>query len=359
MSFYWRSRISLSKVNRSGEVTCFASHHPSDLHITLLMSSHVSSDTNKKKSHLPERFMKSINKNSWTYTFVPVDQITYGNQNAKSSLMGEIAKILDLHPNNLLVFDANHYPENEVGEFSRTDLLSLAPKTKIVGFIFDYYKGQPERVAYWINHCDVLVIFTPCISRKLRSLMKHPKIIVFPFTPLLQNDLLATNYAKERIFFYDGSNARHRSIFLSLLQSGNQISVNFHESSNAGSISNQEYSSNMSTSLLTFTNGFTVSGEHMVTDRVNEALLVGCLPICESSKSLDFFLKKYRHFFPVKTRVGVALAVKFFAKNTHLAIELAKSGKQFTSSNYNPTIFWHLVLDKIYNKTSKEDSIIE
>lgn len=340
-TWYWKNRI--NKFPRT-----MHERHGAELknlvnvNVILMMSKFVSSNLEGRINPFPTIFIKSAESQGARVSFIEMDDATYGNTQKKQKTFGsQVLSALDSSKRNIIVFDANHTPINEELEFCLNDLEELRQRSTIVGCIYDYYLGQPDRVSYWIEKCDKIVILTPCIGPMLKKWMDNPKVLIFPFTPSVFDHIFPNQEPRKILFFYDGSAARHRDIFLSSVESKmSKVEIHFHGNEESNSMSHAQYLKKMNESLLTFTNGFTVSGEHMVTDRIRESLMMGCLPICEDSKSIRYFMKRFQHYFPVKNRYQLLLAVQFFEKYPLLAHKIVERGRHHIERNYGSEAFW-------------------
>lgn len=348
VSFYWKIRINFARENHYREEPF--SVNLEIYNFIIFFPRFVGAEIGGKKSHLFDNFSYSASNFGLGCQSIEADSGMYGNTEDKNISINKLRSLFRSNKSNVVLFDANHIPENELEELSREDFIELRNQFTFIGCVFDYYQGQPDRISYWLEVCDLLVLFTPSLTSKVtQQWVGHKKIIIFPFTPQDRDQKLIPKYTPEKFldFFYDGSAARHRDIFMSKLKPSSRIQKSFHKNSDPTSTSHFDYLEAMSNSIATFTNGFTVSGEHIITDRIKEALSVGTIPIAEYSKSLNFFLRPYIHYFPVRNRYGVWLALKFLTRNLDFTERFVLRAHSSLERSYGDYIFWSNLIKKI------------
>lgn len=223
-----------------------------------------------------------------------------------------------------------------------------------VKIVFLSWDWSVKKFEHWSEVADYFTSNRPSKFDRLTFLDKS-KVLGIP--GIIYPEEVFPQGPKVLDFFFSGARNRGRKIFLNELEKVHMRKEIWFHSNQRSSMSRktlsptlQDYYKSLSSSLMTFSNGFNTLFDSHLTSRFSESILTKTICFYEPCDDLEIFFPRHFEVISVRNRVEFREKLQTILGEPQAAIDFAEKLNKWYSKNYGSKI----VLDRIFHEVQGE-----
>jgi len=318
----------------------------SKINLKLLVFSPIFIGNSEKyiKNELTFNVMSSAENAGWNVKQYYGKSQQNASKLVKEREIDEFMRIIEEFKPQLVCIDSNSAINYNNFNNERLSKIKKKYSFKVLMFVPDF---EIRKLQYWGNDLVDFVNFSRPSLRSKINFIPEQKLICLPGIPYFESIFEGLS-EKKYDFFYSGSDARQRRIFLDGARNTNlYVKALFENRINLESPDYKEYCQEIGKSRMTFANGYISRNNSLIAGRFIESILSKSVCLYEDCPDLDAFFLPYRHYIPVSNIHEFVITAQFLRINPEILVRISEEAYTYYMQNYSSKLFWNYIASRM------------